>query len=86
LTCSDSQGHHRLASGLETTSVEAIRYVQAQSVPKVGQGVEYAEISGPIRACRGTTEKPDFDSFSHLANGWATRPPKRPEYNATGVI
>jgi hypothetical protein len=79
LTYSDGQGHRRLPSGLETTSLEAIRYVYAHSVSKVGQDAEYAEISGPIRACRGTTENADFDSFPHLANGWATRPPKRPE-------
>ncbi len=68
LSCVPWPGSPRLASGLETMSVEAIIYVYAHIVSKVGQSAEHAKIGDPIRARRGTTENANFDSFPHVAD------------------
>ena len=41
MRCHVCQGHHRLASGLHPSLVDAQTRVYAYSMPQVGQGEEY---------------------------------------------
>ena len=83
------QGSHRFSQGStrrRAILVEAFLYVYAHNMSQAGQGEKYEQMGGLIRVRRGSTEKADFDSCTHLAALWAARRPTRPQYNAMGVL